>query len=58
LQRLFASLVISAARGIERALIIERLRARLGQRLAQVGALDTASGLIHQLPKSCGCGGA
>jgi hypothetical protein len=44
LQRLFASLIVSAARGIERASIIERLRARFVQRLADVGAIDTARG--------------
>jgi len=36
MRRLFASLTIGAARGIERALIIERLRAFLRHRLAEV----------------------
>jgi len=37
-------LIVSVARGIERAPIIERLRARFGNRLAEVGALDTVLG--------------
>jgi hypothetical protein len=39
-----ASLTIGAAPGIERASVIERLRAFLRHRLAEVGALDTARG--------------
>jgi hypothetical protein len=42
MRRLLSSLTIGAARGIERASIIERLRALLRHRLAPVGALDTA----------------
>jgi len=37
-------LTAGAALGIERASIIERLRAFLRHRLAEVGALDTARG--------------
>jgi len=44
MRRLLASLTIGAARGIERASIIERLRAFLRHRLAEVGAPDTARG--------------
>jgi hypothetical protein len=43
-QRLFASLIVIAASGIKRALIIERSRARSGQRLSESGALEVARG--------------
>jgi hypothetical protein len=43
-QRLFASLIVIAASGSKRELVIERSRARSGQLLSESGALDAARG--------------